>query len=57
MVSDGPDDATFDGWKVENILSDKENKLLYEELSYKIRGAAFNIRKKIGLGHKETIYQ
>jgi len=33
------------------------NGLLYEELSYKIRGAIFNVKKQLGLGHKENIYQ
>jgi len=31
--------------------------LLYEELSYKIRGAAFNVYNALGSGHKEAIYQ
>ncbi len=30
---------------------------LYEELTYKLRGIIFNVKKKIGLGHKEIIYQ
>ena len=30
--------------------------LLYENLSYKIRGVLFEVRKKLGLGHKELIY-
>ena len=30
--------------------------LLYEDLTYKIRGALFQVRKKIGLGHKEQVY-
>ncbi|MBU1132554.1 translation elongation factor 4 [Patescibacteria group bacterium] len=34
-----------------------ESKLLYEDLTYKIRGAAFNVKKNLGLGHKEKIYQ
>ncbi|PIR13820.1 ATP-dependent DNA helicase RecG [Candidatus Falkowbacteria bacterium CG11_big_fil_rev_8_21_14_0_20_39_10] len=34
-----------------------ENKLLYEDLTYKIRGAIFNVKKQLGLGHKEKIYQ
>ena len=34
-----------------------ENKLLYEEITYKIRGAIFNVKKQLGLGHKEVIYQ
>ncbi len=37
--------------------TDADNKLLYEDLTYKIRGAVFQVRKKIGLGHKESIYQ
>ncbi|MBU1863133.1 MAG: GxxExxY protein [Candidatus Omnitrophica bacterium] len=32
-------------------------KLLYEELSYEIRGAAYAVKKKYGLGHKEVLYQ
>ncbi len=31
--------------------------LLYEELTYKIREAIFNVKKELGLGHKEKIYQ
>lgn len=31
--------------------------LLYDELTYKIRGAIFNVKKELGLGHKEKIYQ
>jgi GxxExxY protein len=31
--------------------------LLHKELSYKIQGIAFEIRKNFGLGHKEQIYQ
>lgn len=31
-------------------------KLLYEDLTYKIRGAIFEVRKKLGLGHKEQVY-
>ena len=32
-------------------------KLLYEDLSYKIRGCAFDVYNKLGFGHKENIYQ
>ena len=32
-------------------------KLLYPELSYKIQGIFFDIRKTYGPGHKETVYQ
>ncbi|HPN54949.1 MAG TPA: GxxExxY protein [Candidatus Moranbacteria bacterium] len=34
----------------------KDAELLYEDLTYKIRGAVFEVRKKIGLGHKESVY-
>lgn len=30
---------------------------LYEELTYKIRGAIFKIYNSLGFGHKETVYQ
>ena len=30
--------------------------LVYEELTYKIRGALFNVYNQLGPGHKETIY-
>ena len=33
-----------------------EGDFLYEKLTYKIRGALFQVRKKIGLGHKEQVY-
>lgn len=32
-------------------------KLLYKELSYEIQGAAIEVRKNFGPGHKEQIYQ
>jgi GxxExxY protein len=31
--------------------------LLFEKESYEIRGAAFEVYKKLGCGHKETVYQ
>lgn len=31
--------------------------LLYEELTYAIRGAAFAVKTKLGIGHKESVYQ
>ena len=31
--------------------------LLHKDLSYKIQGIAFEVRKNFGLGHKEQIYQ
>ncbi len=33
-----------------------EKGLLYEDLTYKIRGIIFDVRKKLGLGHKELVY-
>lgn len=32
-------------------------KLLHKELSYQIQGAAIEVRKNFGPGHKESIYQ
>ena len=37
--------------------TDTDDELLYEDLTYKIRGAVFNVKKQLGLGHKENIYQ
>jgi len=34
-----------------------DSKLLYEDLTYKIRGIAFAVKKQLGLGHKEAVYQ
>ncbi|OGE74132.1 MAG: hypothetical protein A3I07_00185 [Candidatus Doudnabacteria bacterium RIFCSPLOWO2_02_FULL_42_9] len=31
--------------------------LLYADLTYKIRGAIFEVRKQLGTGHKEIVYQ
>lgn len=31
-------------------------KLLYEELSYKVRGACFAVYNELGFGHKENVY-
>ena len=33
-----------------------EEDFLYKELTYKIRGILFDVRKKLGLGHKEQVY-
>ena len=35
----------------------EKGELLYEDISYKIRGAVFKVKAKLGLGHKENIYQ
>lgn len=32
-------------------------RILHEHITYKIRGAAFNVRKSLGGGHSELIYQ
>lgn len=37
------------------IFTDK--KLLYEDLTYRIRGAIFTVYNELGFGHKENIYQ
>jgi len=34
----------------------KKDNFLYKELTYKIRGAIFNVKKQIGGGHKESVY-
>jgi len=40
-----------------DLNTNKENtELLYEDLSYKIRGAVFAVKKELGLGHKEFVY-
>jgi len=31
--------------------------LLYKELSYEVRGAAIEVKKSYGPGHKEVLYQ
>ena len=38
-------------------LMQTDTELLYEEITSKIRGAIFNVKKELGLGHKEAIYQ
>ncbi len=35
----------------------EKTELLYEQLTYKIRGAAFEVRKTLGGGHPEVVYQ
>ncbi|OGY26944.1 MAG: hypothetical protein A2Z11_02635 [Candidatus Woykebacteria bacterium RBG_16_43_9] len=35
----------------------KYHELLYPELSYQVQGAAIEVRKHYGPGHKETLYQ
>ena len=38
-------------------MSEKRVNLLYKELSYEIRGAAIEVKKSYGPGHKEVLYQ
>ena len=38
-------------------MVNKVENFLYEDLSYKIRGACFVIHNKLGGGHKESIYR
>lgn len=37
--------------------ADNNKEFLYEDITYKIRGAAFKVKKELGLGHKEVVYQ
>jgi GxxExxY protein len=40
-----------------NSIIKKQVDLLYQRLSYEIRGAAIEVKKNYGLGHKEVLYQ
>jgi ATP-dependent DNA helicase RecG len=42
------------GRNAEETVSDP---LIYRDLTYKIRESIFNVKKSLGLGHKESIYQ
>ncbi len=42
---------------VDEMKINEVSELLYENLTYKIRGAIFAVKKQLGLGHKENIYQ
>ncbi|MBM3257262.1 MAG: GxxExxY protein [Candidatus Liptonbacteria bacterium] len=37
--------------------TDAESKLLYEDITFQIRECLFEVRKTLGLGHKENIYE
>jgi len=49
------------GHNADLTRTDADNKtadhLLYEDLSYKIREIIFKVKKELGLGHKEIVYQ
>lgn len=56
------DPADYDRTRIdtdkERIHTDnKKTKLLYEDLTYKIRGVVFNVYNSLGFGHKESAYQ
>jgi GxxExxY protein len=34
-----------------------DNKLIYADLTYKVRGALFTVYNTLGYGHKEEVYQ
>ena len=40
-----------------NTDASKKGELIFEDLTYKIRGAIFNVANKYGKGLKEQIYQ
>ena len=48
-----------DAEKIQMPVSKQDTKtpLLHEDITYKIREAVFAVRKELGLGHKEIIYQ
>ena len=41
----------------DDTQTDAENQFLYGDITYKIRGAVFEVKKRLGLGHKENIYR
>ena len=50
--------ALVSGTNAEPTLNNAEgDKLLYKDLSYIIRGLLFEVKKNLGLGHKESVYQ
>src|SRR3972149_9774636 len=40
-----------------NTDKNQRKSLLYEDLTYKIRGAIFDVYNELGSGHKEILYQ
>jgi len=49
-------DQRFSQTNAKSAQNIAENNFLYKNLTYKIRGAIFNVRKQLGLGHKENVY-
>lgn len=49
--------APINADETETRMDADKNELLYEDLSYKIRGAAFAVYNALGSGHKESVYQ
>jgi GxxExxY protein len=49
--------AARNGADGKNRRTKRKTKLLYPSLSYQVRGACFELRKDIGWGHKEKVYQ
>ena len=41
----------------DKMSADKKGKLLYEELTYRVRGAMFVVHTELGPVHKESLYQ
>lgn len=39
------------------MIPKKKVDLLYEDLTYKVRGAMFAVHKELGPGHKESVYK
>ncbi|OGZ93169.1 MAG: hypothetical protein A2131_00495 [Candidatus Sungbacteria bacterium GWC2_49_10] len=45
------------GYLLNEGIATGRDKLLYEDITYKIRGSVFQVKDEIGLGHKESVYQ
>ena len=52
-LADHADDSTQNSQK----NTDLAESFLYKDLSYTLRGICFDIKKTLGLGHKELVYQ
>jgi len=49
--------ALMRGTDTEQTQNNAEDDLLHKELTYKIRNVLFNVKKELGCGHKESVYQ